>query len=210
MNQRNKLIFENLVEMHPDAQCELTHHSNFELLVSVILSARCTDKRVNIITKELFKVANTPEQMANMPIEELERYIYSCGFYKAKARNIHNMSAKIVQLGYVPDKVNELVGLPGVGIKTASVMQSVAYNRPAIAVDTHVHRVSNRLGIVHTKRPEDTQKQLEQQFDESLWSQLHHLLIFHGRYICKSQNPDCNRCTLNEICEWYKQNNERK
>jgi len=210
MNQRNKLIFERLVEMHPDAQCELTHHSTFELLVSVILSARCTDKRVNIITKELFKVANTPEQMANMPIEELERYIYSCGFYKAKARNIHNMSAKIVQLGYVPDKVNELVSLPGVGIKTASVMQSVAYNRPAIAVDTHVHRVSNRLGIVHTKRPEDTQKQLEQQFDESLWSQLHHLLIFHGRYICKSQNPDCNRCTLNEICEWYKQNNERK
>ena len=196
--------------MHPDAQCELTHHSTFELLVSVILSARCTDKRVNIITKDLFKVANTPEQMANMPIEELEKYIYSCGFYKAKARNIHNMSAKIVQLGYVPDKVNELVSLPGVGIKTASVMQSVAYNRPAIAVDTHVHRVSNRLGIVHTKRPEDTQKQLEQQFDESLWSQLHHLLIFHGRYICKSQNPDCNRCTLNEICEWYKQNNERK
>ena len=196
--------------MHPDAQCELTHHSNFELLVSVILSARCTDKRVNIITKDLFKVANTPEQMANMPIEELERYIYSCGFYKAKARNIHNMSAKIVQLGYVPDKVNELVSLPGVGIKTASVMQSVAYNRPAIAVDTHVHRVSNRLGIVHTRRPEDTQKQLEQQFDESLWSQLHHLLIFHGRYICKSQNPDCNGCTLNEICEWYKENNERK
>ena len=196
--------------MHPDAQCELTHHSNFELLVSVILSARCTDKRVNIITKDLFKVANTPEQMANMPIEELERYIYSCGFYKAKARNIHNMSAKIVQLGYVPDKINELVSLPGVGIKTASVMQSVAYNRPAIAVDTHVHRVSNRLGIVHTKRPEDTQKQLEQQFDESLWSQLHHLLIFHGRYICKSQNPDCNRCTLNEICEWYKQKNERE
>ena len=210
MNQRNKLIFERLVEMHPDAQCELTHHSNFELLVSVILSARCTDKRVNIITKDLFKVANTPEQMANMPIEELERYIYSCGFYKAKARNIHNMSAKIVQLGYVPDKVNELVSLPGVGIKTASVMQSVAYNRPAIAVDTHVHRVSNRLGIVHTKRPEDTQKQLEQQFDESLWSQLHHLLIFHGRYICKSQNPDCNRCTLNKICEWYKQKNERE
>ena len=196
--------------MHPDAQCELTHHSTFELLVSVILSARCTDKRVNIITKDLFKVANTPEQMANMPVEELERYIYSCGFYKAKARNIHNMSAKIVQLGYVPDKVNELVSLPGVGIKTASVMQSVAYNRPAIAVDTHVHRVSNRLGIVHTKRPEDTQKQLEQLFDESLWSQLHHLLIFHGRYICKSQNSDCNRCTLNEICEWYKQNNERK
>ena len=196
--------------MHPDAQCELTHHSTFELLVSVILAARCTDKRVNIITKDLFKVANTPEQMANMPVEELERYIYSCGFYKAKARNIHNMSAKIVQLGYVPDKVNELVSLPGVGIKTASVMQSVAYNRPAIAVDTHVHRVSNRLGIVHTKRPEDTQKQLEQQFDESLWSQLHHLLIFHGRYICKSQNPDCNRCTLNEICEWYKQKNERE
>ena len=196
--------------MHPDAQCELTHHSTFELLVSVILSARCTDKRVNIITKDLFKVANTPEQMANMPIEELERYIYSCGFYKAKARDIHNMSAKIVQLGYVPDKVNELVSLPGVGIKTASVMQSVAYNRPAIAVDTHVHRVSNRLGIVHTKRPEDTQKQLEQLFDESLWSQLHHLLIFHGRYICKSQNPDCNRCTLNGICEWYKQNNERE
>lgn len=196
--------------MHPDAQCELKHHSTFELLVSVILSARCTDKRVNIITKDLFKVANTPEQMANMPIEELERYIYSCGFYKAKARNIHNMSAKIVQLGYVPDKVNELVSLPGVGIKTASVMQSVAYNRPAIAVDTHVHRVSNRLGIVYTKRPEDTQKQLEQQFDESLWSQLHHLLIFHGRYICKSQNPDCNRCILNEICEWYKQKNERE
>lgn len=202
MDSRNTKIFNALKEMHPNAQCELDYGSVFQLLVAVILSARCTDKRVNIVTKELFKRAKTAVEIADLPINQLESLIYSCGFYKSKARNISEMSKKIAEMGEVPKTVKELIKLPGVGIKTANVVVSTAYSTPAIAVDTHVHRVSNRLGIVHTNKVEDTQKALEKSFDKGNWSQLHHLLIFHGRYVCKSQNPNCQECKLNTICEY--------
>lgn len=202
MDNRNKEILSKLREMHPDAQCELNYGSVFELLVAVILSARCTDKRVNIVTQELFKRAKTATEIANLPITELERLIFSCGFYKSKAKNIQEMANRVVELGEIPKTVKDLVKLPGVGIKTANVVISTAYQEPAIAVDTHVHRVSNRLGIVHTSKVEDTQRGLEKSFDKQDWSELHHLLIFQGRYICKSQNPNCEECKLNNICEY--------
>lgn len=202
MDNRNKEILSKLREMHPDAQCELNYGSVFELLVAVILSARCTDKRVNIVTQELFKRAKTATEIANLPITELERLIFSCGFYKSKAKNIQEMAKRVVELGEIPKTVKDLVKLPGVGIKTANVVISTAYQEPAIAVDTHVHRVSNRLGIVHTSKVEDTQRGLEKSFDKQDWSELHHLLIFQGRYICKSQNPNCEECKLNNICEY--------
>ncbi len=202
MDNRNKEILSKLREMHPDAQCELNYGSVFELLVAVILSARCTDKRVNIVTQELFKRAKTATEIANLPITELERLIFSCGFYKSKAKNIQEMAKRVVELGEIPKTLKDLVKLPGVGIKTANVVISTAYQEPAIAVDTHVHRVSNRLGIVHTSKVEDTQRGLEKSFDKQDWSELHHLLIFQGRYICKSQNPNCEECKLNNICEY--------
>lgn len=202
MDNRNKEILSKLREMHPDAQCELNYGSVFELLVAVILSARCTDKRVNIVTQELFKRAKTATEIANLPITELERLIFSCGFYKSKAKNIQEMAKRVVELGEIPKTVKDLIKLPGVGIKTANVVISTAYQEPAIAVDTHVHRVSNRLGIVHTSKVEDTQRGLEKSFDKQDWSELHHLLIFQGRYICKSQNPNCEECKLNNICEY--------
>ena len=198
MDNRNKEILSKLREMHPDAQCELNYGSVFELLVAVILSARCTDKRVNIVTQELFKRAKTATEIANLPITELERLIFSCGFYKSKAKNIQEMAKRVVELGEIPKTVKDLVKLPGVGIKTANVVISTAYQEPA----THVHRVSNRLGIVHTSKVEDTQRGLEKSFDKQDWSELHHLLIFQGRYICKSQNPNCEECKLNNICEY--------
>ena len=202
MDNRNKEILSKLREMHPGAQCELNYGSVFELLVAVILSARCTDKRVNIVTQELFKRAKTATEIANLPITELERLIFSCGFYKSKAKNIQEMAKRVVELGEIPKTVKDLIKLPGVGIKTANVVISTAYQEPAIAVDTHVHRVSNRLGIVHTSKVEDTQRGLEKSFDKQDWSELHHLLIFQGRYICKSQNPNCEECKLNNICEY--------
>ena len=204
MDNRNQEIFNKLREMHPDAQCELNYGSVFELLVAVILSARCTDKRVNIVIEKLFKRAKTATEMADLPIKELESLIFSCGFYKSKAKNINEMAKKVVEIGEIPKTVKELTRLPGVGVKTANVVISTAYHEPAIAVDTHVHRVSNRLGIVHTSKVEDTQKGLESSFDKDKWSELHHLLIFQGRYICKSQNPNCDECKLSDICEYRK------
>ena len=184
MNAKDVKTLELLEKMHPDAECELHFGSPFELLVAVILSAQCTDKRVNEVTKHLFKRANTPRGIVEMPLEELEKEIFSCGFYHSKARALKEMSA-------------------AVGRKTANVVTAVAFGGNAIAVDTHVFRVANRLGLAEANTPEKTEEQLEARFDESLWSRLHHLLIFHGRYTCHSQKPDCAACLLKEECKYY-------
>lgn len=204
MTEENKNIYDLLESMHGDAQCELDFGTPFELLVAVVLSAQCTDKRVNAVTNELFKVASTPEQFVAMPIEELEKRIFSCGFYRNKARAIKEISAAVLERGGMPTTREELMQLRGVGRKTANVVYSVAYGGNAIAVDTHVFRVANRIGVVSAKTPEQTEEQLMAAFDEDLWSRLHHLLIFHGRYVCKSQRPDCGVCALKEICKFYK------
>ena len=204
MTQRNEKIYELLDQMHYDADCELNFGSPFELLVAVVLSAQCTDKRVNQVTNELFKVASTPQDFVNMDVEELEKHIFSCGFYHNKARAIKSLSQSILDMGGMPTTRDELMKLRGVGRKTANVVAAVAFGENAIAVDTHVFRVANRIGIVHAKTPEQTELALMQAFDENLWSHLHHLLIFHGRYTCHSQRPECDKCLLREYCEHYK------
>ena len=204
MNAQNEKIYRLLGEMHKDADCELDFGSPFQLLVAVILSAQCTDKRVNMITEELFKHASTPEDFVAMPVEELEKLIFSCGFYHNKARAIKEASASIVEGGGMPTDREGLMKLRGVGRKTANVVYAVAYGGNAIAVDTHVFRVSNRLGIASAKTPEETERQLMAAFDEDKWGHLHHMLIFHGRYTCHSHKPDCAACLLKEECNYYK------
>ena len=175
----------------------------FELLVAVILSAQCTDERVNKVTKELFKDYNTPEKMVTLSQEELEKYIFSCGLYKSKASHILETSKDIIERfnGEVPNTKEQLVTLAGVGRKTANVVYSVAFKGNAIAVDTHVFRVSNRIGLANAKNVLSTERALMKIIDESDWSKTHHYLIYLGRSFCKAKNPDCENCPIKDLCE---------
>ena len=195
-------ILDKLKIMHPNAGCELNYKTPFELLVAVILSAQCTDKRVNMITDELFKVYNTPEQFAALTVEELKPYIFSCGFYNNKGKNIIAMSKALMEKydGEVPRDFDKLTELAGVGRKTASVVSCVAFNEPAMPVDTHVNRVSKRIGFSQGKTVEKVEEDLKVLFPKEAWNILHHTLIFHGRYICHSQNPKCEECLLRSDC----------
>lgn len=196
------IIIERLSALYPDAHCELDYTTPYELLVAVILSAQCTDKRVNIVTKELFKHANTPQKMLELGSSRLEELIRSCGFFRAKAAAIISTSADILAKygGNVPDTFEQLLSLKGVGRKTANVMMSVAFNEPAIAVDTHVFRLSHRLNLSEGKTPYDVEKDLSALLADEQKSLFHHLLIFHGRYCCKAQKPLCGKCNLIDIC----------
>ena len=181
----------------------LNFSSEYELLVAVILSAQCTDERVNKITKDLFKNYNTPEKMLTLSTEELEQKIFSCGLYKSKAKHILEASKDILERfnGKVPDNLKDLITLSGVGRKTANVVYSVAFQGNAIAVDTHVFRVSNRIGLVTAKNVLLTEKGLMKILDESDWSRAHHYLIYLGRSFCKAKNPDCENCPITDLCE---------
>lgn len=198
-------ILTELERLYPDARPALHYNSPYELLIAVILSAQCTDERVNKVTAELFKEHNTPQTMLELSQEELERYIYSCGFYHNKAAHILSASKDIVEKfgGQVPSEHAQLKSLAGVGQKTANVVYAVAFGGDAIAVDTHVFRVSNRLGLAHADTPEKTERQLKDVIPQSDWSKAHHWLIFHGRRVCHSQRPDCPNCTLRQWCEFY-------
>ena len=208
-NKRARKILDELKKMHPDAGSELNYGTPFELLVAVILSSQCTDKRVNEVTKDLFKKYNNPEQYATMTPAELEPLIHSCGFFHNKAVNIIGAAKGIVDRfgGEVPKTMAELTSLPGVGRKTASVVMTVAFDEPAMPVDTHVFRVSGRLGLSHGKNPEQVEKDLKDLYPPSDWNIVHHTLIFHGRYICKALRPNCSECTLTEYCPYFKENN---
>ena len=198
-------VYLKLKEMHPNAGCELNYSTSFELLVAVILSAQCTDKRVNIVTDKLFKVYNTPEQFARLTVEELKPYIFSTGFYNNKAKNIIAASREIVEKysGEVPREMDKLVALAGVGRKTASVVMTVAYDEPAMPVDTHVFRVSRRIGIASGNTVEKVERELCKAYPAEQWNTLHHTLIFHGRYVCKAQKPACAGCELKTRCKYY-------
>lgn len=191
-----------LATVYHDAKPALIFNSPFELLVAVILSAQCTDKRVNVVTARLFKKANTPEKIVAMGVEQLETEIRDCGLFRNKAKNI--VAAAMMLLhdyqGNVPDDFELLQKLPGVGRKTANVVMSVGFNHPAIAVDTHVFRVANRLGLAKGKTPLEVEKGLMTVIPKDNWSSAHHWLIWHGRKICKAQRPLCAVCPLGEVC----------
>lgn len=197
-------IFSILDETFPNARCELEFGSVFELLVAVILSAQCTDRRVNVVTRELFKTADTPEAFAAMKQEELEKAIYSCGFYRNKAKNIISAAKAITERGgEVPNSFDELLKLPGVGRKTANVVYDVGFGGDGIPVDTHVFRVSNRLGIAPGKTPREVEDKLLEIIPEGNRNRAHHQLIFLGRYRCKAISPQCDDCPLNEYCNYF-------
>lgn len=207
MKNINKIL-DILEETYPDAKCELNYTTPFELLIATILSAQCTDVRVNKVTEEMFKKYNTPEAFAKLSVEEISEEIKSCGLYKSKAQKIKETSSKICELynGQVPDSLDELIKLPGVGRKTANVVLSNAFGQDALAVDTHVFRVANRIGMVNTTTPEKTEFPLMKVIPKKRWSHSHHLLIFHGRRICKARKPECEICPIQKYCKYYKEN----
>lgn len=187
----------------PVAETELHYHDPYQLLVAVILSAQCTDKRVNLITPALFKRFPTAEKMAEVEPEEVFEEIKSCSYPNNKAKNLVGMARMLVSdfHGRVPEEMEELLKLPGVGRKTANVILSVVFNKPAMAVDTHVFRVSARLGLtVGSKTPEETERQLVKLFPPELLPVAHHWLILHGRYVCQARKPLCGECGLREFC----------
>lgn len=206
LTRKRKEIIELLKNEYKEAKAELDFTNPFELLVATILSAQATDVQVNKVTKYLFLKAGSPEKMAEISLPELESEIKSIGLYKNKAKNLSAMSRILLSdyNGLVPESIEELIKLPGVGRKTANVVVSNAFNLPAIAVDTHVFRVSNRLGLADSKNVEETEKQLMEVIPREDWSKLHHCLIFHGRRVCKARNPMCETCHFNEICKYTK------
>jgi endonuclease III len=202
-NTQIRFCLDQMGEMFPDAHCELVHSNPFELVIAVALSAQCTDVLVNKVTKELFKKYKTPEDYLSVPLEELQNDIRSIGLYRNKAKNIQSLARLLLDEygGEVPRDRDELTKLPGVGRKTANVVVSVAFNIPAIAVDTHVERVSKRLGICRWKDSVlEVEKTLMKKVPKDEWSDTHHRLIFFGRYHCKAQNPQCPSCPLLELC----------
>lgn len=203
-----KELREILQKTYPDAKCELDFNTPFQLLVATILSAQCTDKRVNQVTEKLFAAYSTPQDFAALTPEQLEPLIFSCGFYRNKAKNIIAASRSIVEKfgGEVPTDFDDLLNLAGVGRKTANVVSANAFGADAIAVDTHCFRVGRRLGLSDGKTPEAVEKDLSAYFGEGSRASAHHLLIFHGRYTCHSRKPECEKCPLTGNCRYFKEN----
>ena len=200
------IIVKTLLDTYPDAKCELEYQTPYELLVATVLSAQSTDVRVNIVTKELFKNYNTPEKILNLGEEKLMEYIKSIGFYNVKSKNIIALSHLLIQNydSQVPDEMDELLKLPGVGRNTANGVLSNCFGVPAIAVDTHVFRVSTRLGFSDKKDPLQVEQDLMKKISKKYWTDAHHAFIFHGRRICKARNPICELCSVQSYCKFYK------
>lgn len=188
----------------PDARCELEYSSPYQLLVAVILSAQCTDKRVNLVTKQLFKVAPTPEKMIELGEDKLKKIIHSCGFYNNKARSIISATKSIITdyNGQVPNTLQQLSSLSGVGRKTANVVLAEAFGQPSIAVDTHVLRVSKRLGLTNlNSTPEKCEQDLLKIVPLDVQAKFHIQTVWFGRYFCKAIKPECENCKLKNICK---------
>ncbi len=205
--------FEKVIEWFklnmPVAESELSYINPFQLLVAVILSAQCTDKRVNLITPEFYRRFPTPDKLAEVEPDEVFEYIRTCSYPNNKAKHLVGMARMLVDVynGVVPDEVDELVKLPGVGRKTANVVASVVYNKPALAVDTHVFRVAARIGLsINSKTPFETEKQLVAHIPEEMISISHHWLILHGRYVCVARKPKCETCGLHSFCAYFATN----
>ncbi|KXY45239.1 MULTISPECIES: endonuclease III [Bacillus] len=198
-----RYCLDTMADMYPEAHCELIHDNPFELVIAVALSAQCTDALVNKVTKNLFQKYKTPEDYLSVPLEELQQDIRSIGLFRNKAKNIQKLCRMLLDdyNGKVPEDRDELTKLPGVGRKTANVVVSVAFGIPAIAVDTHVERVSKRLAICRWKDSVlEVEKTLMKKIPMDEWGVTHHRMIFFGRYYCKAQRPQCEECRLLEIC----------
>lgn len=205
MNRKQAVeIFELLKKQYPDAKCSLDFNTPFEMMVAVMLSAQCTDERVNKVTAEFFPKYNTPKAFADMPLEDIENLIHSCGFYKNKAKNLKLASQKILAEfnGEVPQTMEELMSIPGVGRKSANVIMLEAFNNPqGIAVDTHAKRISNRIGFSNAKEPQKIEQDLLKLFPKKYYYDANHILIWHGRNTCKSQKPNCENCCIKHLCK---------
>ncbi len=206
--QRMAKILDILAKEYPNVKIQLNFSNPFELLIATILSAQCTDERVNKVTPSLFKKYKSPSDYVNIPIEELEKEIYSTGYYKAKAKHIKEMSKMLLEKynGVVPSQLEELIKLPGVGRKTANVVLGHCFNVPAIVVDTHVIKLSNRLGFVCTKNAEIIERKLMELIPKNKWVIFTHYFISHGRKICTARNPKCNECVISKYCKYYLEN----
>lgn len=191
-------VLSELEKLYPQAGAELNFTNPFETVIATVLAAQCTDKRVNIVTAKLFPKYPDAKAMAQLTPEELEPMIQECGLFHTKARNIVELCRILVAKydGHVPDTMEELVQLPGVGRKTANVVLANAFGKPAFAVDTHVFRVSNRIGLAHANNVEQTERQLMEAVPRDRWSHTHHLLIWHGRRCCTARKPACERCPI--------------
>ena len=205
INERYEAIIGHFKATQPNPTTELHFSNAFETLVAVILSAQCTDKRVNMVTPALFKAYPTPQAMAAATPDELLRYIASVSYPNSKAHHLQAMAAMLVDdfNGEVPSTMEELTRLPGVGRKTANVIMGVVFHKAAIAVDTHVFRVSNRTGLAHGKTPLEVEKTLTRHIAEEDRYNAHHWLLLHGRYVCKALKPDCLNCEITQYCKHY-------
>jgi endonuclease III len=199
---RTKVVAERLVEYYPEAICELDHTNAFELVVATILSAQCTDARVNLVTPALFAKYPTAHALAAAPIDDVEELVRSTGFYAMKAKNLINMATRVVEVfgGQVPTALDDLVSLAGVGRKTANVVRSVAFNLPGLPVDTHVGRLSIRLGLTTETDPVKVEKELNSYLAPADWGGFSLRLILHGRRVCDAKKPKCLDCRLADIC----------
>jgi len=204
--QQRQELFERWRAANPQPRTELEYRTPFELLVAVILSAQATDKSVNLATRELFKVANTPQQIAALGVEGLARYVRSIGLYQTKARNVIATCQQLIAQhgGEVPQERTALEALPGVGRKTANVVLNTAFVQPTMAVDTHIFRVANRLGLAPGKNVREVEDRLLRRVPAEFLHDAHHWLILHGRYVCKARKPDCPHCSVADLCR-YKQ-----
>lgn len=208
--KRMNQILEKLDSLYPNVHIQLNHQNPFQLLIATILSAQCTDARVNKVTENLFKKYLFPEDYLKVPIEQLEQDIFSTGFYKAKAKNIRASSQMIIDNfdGKVPDNMDDLLKLPGVGRKTANVILGHCFDTPGIVVDTHVKRISNKLGFSDTNDPVKIEFHLMKLVPQNLWVKFTHYLINHGRNTCIARKPKCNKCIIKELCPSDNSNKE--
>ncbi len=205
MSKKSEFILDGLNKLIPNPRCELEFNKDYELLLAVMLSAQTTDKRVNMVTSELFKKYDTLEKLQTLTIPEIEEQIKTIGMYKTKARNFKEIVNNLIKIGYVPNDREVLESMSGVGRKTTNVVLSVLYNEPLIAVDTHVDRVSKRLGLAKENDTViDVENKLKKVFPKNTWTRLHQQLVLFGRYTCKSKNPECNICPFKDICIYYK------
>lgn len=205
LKEKARKIYQKLKTLYPDAECELVFHNPFEVLIATVLSAQCTDKKVNSVTPELFGMFPDPGALAAAESAKVESIIKSLGLYKNKAKNIIAASQDIVDRydSAVPETMEELVSLAGVGRKTANCVLVNAFDKPGIMVDTHCIRLSGRLGLTVQERPEKIEAELKDILDSRIWGRFSHRIILHGRRVCHSRKPECDRCTLTKLCDYY-------